>query len=176
MARKFLSLVVLVWALFGTRGYAQVAASANKPFSLYAYGDASVAQRELGYGKALGYSGGIILQHSRWLALDGRGVIMRERIPLHTYLIEAGPRISHRYGSFVPYVEFMAGLGRTGYGAQPLPLQQAYGFAYTIDEGVEWRIKGRFSWRIADFAYNRISAGSGASPLIGSTGIVYRIF
>ena len=176
MARKLLFLVALVLTSPGTCALAQVGASALKPFSLSAYGAASGAERELGYGKALGFSGGLILEHSRWIALDGRGVVLRERVPIHTYLLEAGPRVSYPYGRLRPYGEVMAGLGRSGYGAQPLPLSQAYGFAYTLDAGLDFRITHRFDWRVCDFTYNHIGAGSGVTPKIASMGVVYHIF
>ena len=180
MPPKFAALLLLLFALFTVPGRAQVSPAASQPLSLFAYGQASGAFREQGFGKALGYSAGLTLQHSRWLALDGRGVVLRERIPLHTYIIEAGPRASYKYGRLTPYGEFLAGYGRSGYFPAPRTaetyLHQAYGFTYTLDGGVDLRLKYHLSWRVADYTYNHISVGNGVSPQILSTGIIFRIF
>ncbi len=180
MVRRFAILVIMLAAVGTVRGIAQVAAAVNEPLKLFGYGDASGALREEGYGKALGYGAGLTLERSHWLALDGRGVVLRERIPLHTYIIEAGPRVSYKFGPLTPYGEVMGGYGRSGYFNKPKtpvsPLRQAYGFTYTLDGGVDLRLKYRFSWRVADFTYNHISVPGGVTPIILSTGVVYHIF
>jgi len=179
MSRSFAVLSLLALLLVAPHLRAQVEASASKPFSAYGYALASGSEHELDFGHALGESGGIVLQRSRWLALDGRGVILNQRVPLHTYIAEAGPRVSRRYGPFRPYAEGLFGLGHSGYLTFPgksRALSRGYGFAWSAVGGVDLCVTQRFQWRVAEYSYTRIQAGTGAKPAILSTGVVYRFF
>ncbi|HEY0786586.1 MAG TPA: hypothetical protein VGD62_12000 [Acidobacteriaceae bacterium] len=179
MSRRFAALTLLALVIACPRLRAQVEASATKPFSAYGYALASGSEHEMDYGHALGGSGGIVLQHSRWMALDMRGSILRARVPLHTYIGEAGPRVSRRYGPMRFYLEGLGGLGHSGYRAYTVPLpplRSAYGAVWSIDGGLDLRVTPRFQWRVADYNYSHIYAGSGAKPAILSTGVVYRFF
>ncbi len=172
---KFLvSFLLLLVALFSLPLRAQVSASSSRPLFLSVYGTASGSEHELNYGHALGGSAGFILEHNPLLALDVRGTILHEHVPLHTYIGEAGPRVSRRFGSLQPFAEVMAGLGHSGFVRSPLPLKSAYGWTWTIDGGLDLRVSHHLEWRVAEYSYNHIYAGTGAKPAILNTGAVYR--
>ena len=154
---------------------AQVVSAASQPFSTYVYGAADVAQREQGYGKALGGSGGVILRHNRWIGLDARGVIMTARIPLHTFEAELGPRVAPRYGRFMPYGEVLFGLAHSGYRQPSGRAASGFGAVVTYDAGLDFRITPRFQWRVAEYSRGHIFTGPGLNPEIVSTGIVFRL-
>ncbi len=173
MPRSFNLFLLLLVVVCTAPVRAQVSASSSRPLLLSGYATADGAEHELDVGHALGGGGGIIVQHSRWLALDFRGVILRARVPLHTYILEAGPRIDRRYGRLEFYGEAMGGLGHSGYRISPKLLGKAYGATWTLDAGLDVRVKYGFSWRAAEYSYNRIYAGTGAKPAILSTGFKY---
>ena len=175
MVRTFV--LLLLTALFSTHLQAQVAPASSRPFTTYAYGAASGAEHELNFGHALGATGGVFLQRSQWLGLDLRGVILTARVPLHTYIGEAGPRVAPRFGPVRPYAELLGGLGHSGYLQPPNNvLLGGFGAAWTYAFGTDLRITHRFQWRVAEYSHSHIYAGTGASPTILSTGIVFRIF
>jgi hypothetical protein len=154
---------------------AQVVASAERPLFLSGYATASGAEHELGFGHALGGGGGFIVEHSPWLALDVRGEILRARVPLHTYIAEAGPRVTRRYGRFEPYGEGMAGIGHSGYLTTPKrTLSSAWGWTWTVDAGLDFRVSHHLLWRVGEYSYNHTYAGTGAKAAILNTGVVYR--
>ena len=156
--------------------HAQVGPASSRPFTAYGYAMASGAEHEFNIGHALGGTGGIILERSPWLSLDGRAVILRARVPLHTYLGEIGPRVAPRFGPVRPYAEALVGEGHTGYVPPQGELVGAYGAAWSIDFGADLRVTHRLEWRVAEYSRSHIYAGTGASPTILSTGVVYRIF
>ncbi len=173
LLRLFCALFLLLSAL---SVQAQISPAATRFSSVYGYAEASGAEHELNYGHALGGSGGIILQHSPWFALDLRGVVLTARVPLHTFVGEAGPRVSYRFGPVHPYAEALGGLGHSGYTVSPRPLLAGFGAAWTVDFGTDLRVTPRLDWRVAEYSRSHIYAGSGASPSILSTGFVFRIF
>jgi hypothetical protein len=148
--------------------HAQVAASATRPVSAYGYAQATPEDVELGYGKALGGSGGFVLQHSRWLGLDARGVIMRAREPIHTYIAETVASLLTRMVSWDSATAVIK--------ASSKAFLPPGGFAYAGVAGLDFRLTRGFFWRVADFSYTHIDAGTGASPKYASTGLVYRFF
>ena len=156
--------------------HAQVRASSSKPLSVYGYGMATAADNELGYGKALGGSGGLIADHGPLFGLDARGVIIRARQPLHTYIAEVGPRVSHRFWLVKPYGEVLFGLGHSGYLTPEKQLVSGYGLTYSVAVGADLRLFHGFSWRVADLSYNHISAGPGETAKLASMGVVYHFF
>jgi opacity protein-like surface antigen len=176
MLRASKVLLSLGFLIFVSRLLAQVAPSAAKPLGAYGYAQATVVDNELGYGKALGGSGGFVLQHNPWLSFDARGVIIEAREPIHTYIAELGPQVSYRFSRFTPYAEGLAGLGHTSYLTPQKTIARGWGFTYTAVAGVDFRLTRGLSWRVADLSYSHIDAGSGASPKLASTGIVYRFF
>ncbi len=172
-----LALFLFLSTLLTSAGRAQVLSPMNRPLALSGYFTASAAQPELGQGHALGYSGGLVLERSRLAALDFRGVVLRDRIVLHTYIAEMGPRFSPSVSRrFQPYGGVMGGYGHSGY-ANPhyTGLGRGYGLVWTVDAGLDAHLKWGLDWRVADYSYNHIYAGSGASPTILSTGISYRM-
>ena len=155
---------------------AQVSPSVNEPLHLYGYAAADAVQPELHYGHALGGSGGFVVERSRFLALDLRGVAILGREPLHTFIAEAGPRVAPRYGRLQPYGEILGGLGHSEYAvAAGSGLSgRGFGATWTIAAGLDVRLKYGLEWRVAEYSYNHIYAGTGASPTILNTGVVYR--
>jgi hypothetical protein len=175
-SRFFAVFLVLATVFLSLPVRAQVSPSVNEPLHLYGYATADGAQPELGYGHALGGSGGFVLEHSRYVALDMRGVAMLAREPLHTFIAEAGPRVAPKYGRLQPYAEILGGLGHSEYSVpkgSSLP-GRGFGATWTIAAGLDLRLKYGFEWRVAEYSYNHIYAGTGASPTILSTGVVYR--
>ena len=174
---KIFAACVFVAALLSPASslYGQVGYSATKPFSTYVYAAADAADNEQGYGKALGGSGGVILRHTQWIGLDARGVIMNARVPLHTFVGEAGPRVAPRYWRLTPYGELLFGIAHTGY-RQPDGTQgSGFGPVITYDFGVDLRITRLIQWRVAEYSRGHIFTGPGVNPTIASTGIVFRL-
>ena len=176
MARALAWILVLAAVFFSPRAQAQVSPAATRPFSLYGYAVASGAEHELGFGHALGGSGGLILERSQWLALDARGVILTARVPLHTFIGEIGPRVAPRFGPVRPYAEVLGGLGHSGYLTPQNQLLGGFGATWTVAFGADLRLTRRFQWRVAEYSHSHIYAGTGAAPTILSTGVVFRIF
>ena len=176
MSRYPATLMLLALMAISPRLHAQVSPASSKPFSTYVYGMASGSEHEMNFGHALGGTGGVVLQHSRWMALDFRGVALPYRVPLHTYIAEVGPRVSHRYGPMRPYGELLVGLGHSGYRLPQNNFGSGYGLAFSGDFGADLRVAPRLYWRVAEFSYSHISAGPGESPVIHSTGAVFRLF
>lgn len=176
MSRHFAVLPLLATVLLLLPARAQVSPSVNEPLHLYGYAVADAVQPELRYGHALGGSGGFILEHSRLVALDFRGVMVTGRVPLHTFIAEAGPRVAPRYGRLQPYAEVLGGLGHSEYVVplgSDLP-SRGFGATWTIAAGLDLRLKCGLEWRVAEYSYNHIYAGTGVSPTIFDTGVVYR--
>ena len=174
MSRSLPFIVLLFAVFFSSNAHAQVRETAQRPLVLSVYGTASGSEHELDYGHALGGGGGFILEHSRLLALDFRGTILRYRVPLHTYIGEAGPRISRRYGRLEPYAEALGGLGHSGYRLADLRLASDYGAVWSLDAGLDFRVTPHFDWRVGEYSYNHTYVGAhGAKAAIGSVGVVY---
>lgn len=173
MSRLLTLFVLLAAALFSFNVQAQVRPDADRPLLLSVYGTASASEPEFDYGHALGGEAGIILEHSRLLAIDLRGTILRERVPLHTYIGEAGLRLSRHYGRLQPYVEALGGLGHSGYPVTRTRLTSAYGLAWTLDAGLDFRVTNHFDWRVGEYSFNLIYVSTTAKPTIGSMGLVY---
>ncbi len=176
MSRFASFLLVLCAMVYAAPAGAQVSAASERPFNLYAYGTATVVDDEQTYGKAVGEGGGIFAQRNRWLGLDARGYIVNNRVALHTFLGELGPRVQYPVWRLRPYAEFMGGLGHSGYHTPQNTLGSGYGLAYAFAFGTDLRLTHRFEWRVVDVQYTHIYTGPGVSPLIGSTGVVFRIF
>jgi hypothetical protein len=170
----FFSFLLLPAALFSPPLQAQVSPASSRPLFLSVYGTAGGSEHELNYGHALGGSAGFILAHNPLLALDVRGTILRAHVPLHTYIGEAGPRVSRRFGRLQPFAEVMAGLGHSGFTPSGSALRSAYGWTWTLDGGLDLRVSHHLEWRVAEYSYNHIYAGTGAKPAILNTGVVYR--
>jgi hypothetical protein len=176
MSRLFAALPLLATVFLSLPARAQVRPSASEPLQLYGYAVADAAQPEMGYGHALGGSGGFVLEHSRLLALDFRGVAMLGRVPLHTFIAEGGPRVAPKYGRLQPYAEVLGGIGHSEYvvpTGSSLP-GRGFGASWTVAAGLDLRLKYGLEWRVAEYSYNHIYAGTGASPTILDTGVVYR--
>jgi hypothetical protein len=171
-----LLLLTAVFPLSQTYARAQVSPAANEPLRLYAYAMATGLRPELGQGTGLGGSGGFILEHSRLVALDFRGVAVAARVPLHTIIAEIGPRFAPRYGRLQPYAEVLGGLGHSEYNppAGTTGPSKGYGLAWAVNAGLDLRLKYRFEWRVAEYDYNHIYVGTGVSPTTLHTGLVYR--
>jgi hypothetical protein len=174
---RFLLSLLFLLGIAPLRLCAQVEPTAAQPFHAYVYAAADGTEHELNYGHALGGSGGVVLQHSRWLALDLRGVVIRERVRLHTYAAEAGPRVYQRVGPIRVYAEGLGGLGHSGYTyAGQHPYRARYGAMWTGCAGLDLRLTRRVSWRVGEYSHNHIYAGTGAKAAILSTGVVVRLF
>ena len=185
---RFAALLVCMTAYISAPlAQAQVKPSASKPLALSIYGMGSVALPELQHGSAVCGSGGFTVEHSSHLQLDVRGALTWRLAPLHTAIVETGPRFSTSYRHFVPYAGVLAGLAHSEYlvpAGSTLP-GRGYGPVWTVAGGLDLplgyalghasdrALDHGFAWRIADCSYNHIYAGTGATPVIVSTGAVY---
>ncbi len=176
MARMFALLLLFFGLMSSSALRAQVSADARRPMVAMGYATATAAQPELGQGRQLGTSGGVILQRSRLLAVDFRGVMLNARVPVHTYIAEAGARVAPGFSRrWQPYGGFLAGYGHSEYRVLgKKTLDRGFGFAWTGDLGLDLHLKYGLAWRVAEYSYNHISAGPGVSPTMLSTGLVFR--
>jgi len=167
---------MLILLMSGLPSQAQVEPGSSRPLALAGYATASGAGPELGKGTELGVTAGFLVDHSRFMALDARGVILAVRQPQHILIAESGPRFTPvYYRNLRPYAEVLAGLAHTEYGtrAHP-PTGKGFGLAWTATFGVDMGLKHGLTWRVAEYSYTHIYAGSGVTPTILNTGILYR--
>ena len=173
--------LLLLFAVFVSLPFAQaqVKPASSKPLALSIYGMGSAALPELQHGSSVGGSGGFTVEHSSHLQLDLRGAVTWRLAPLHTAIVEAGPRFSTSYRHFAPYAGVLGGLAHSEYlvpAGSTLP-GRGYGPVWTVAGGLDLPLghaQGHgFAWRVADCSYNHIYAGTGAMPVIVSTGAVY---
>jgi hypothetical protein len=174
---RILAVLLLLTAVFPwSLAHAQVSPASTEPLRLYGYATATAIRPELGYGTGLGGSGGFILEHSRLVALDFRGVAVGARVPLHTVIAEIGPRFAPRFGRLQPYAEVLGGIGHSEFkpAAGSTGPSKGFGVAFSVDFGLDLRLKHHFEWRVAEYGYNHIYVGTGVSPTTLNTGLVYR--
>ncbi len=176
MSRAMACLFLLITLASALPSGAQVQPGSSRPLLLAGYATASGASPELGKGTELGMTGGFVVDHSRFLALDARGMVLAALQPQHILVAESGPRITPvSYRNLRPYAEVLAGLAHTEYGthAHP-PIGKGFGLAWTATFGADLELRRGFTWRVAEYSYTHIYAGSGVTPSVLNTGILYR--
>jgi hypothetical protein len=175
MSRLLVIVLSLLSAfLWSKPTWAQVAAASTRPLTLAGYGEIDASAPELGRGVRLGGTLGVLLEHSRYLGLDARGVALVALQPIHTFILEAGPRVAPVYGKYQPYAEGLVGLGHTEYGTATTPGGKGTGFTWTVAGGVDRSLSHGFEWRVAEVSFTYIRVGSGVSPVMFGSGLVYR--
>jgi hypothetical protein len=175
MSRLLVIVLSLLPAFLGPAcSQAQVSAASTQPLSLAAYGEISASAPQSGRGVRLGGALGVLLEHSRYLGLDARGVALVALQPIHTFILEAGPRVAPIYGKYQPYAEGLVGIGHSEYGSANTPGGKGTGFTWTVAGGVDRFFPHGLRWRIAEVSYNHIDVGPGVSPIMFSSGLVYR--
>ncbi len=111
------------------------------------------------------------VQWHNWIGFDARGTAISFTGSDHTYAFEAGPRMTHTYGPFIPYAEALAGgihqyyYGATVGGVVGTQLH-VYRNVYSSTEG-EYRYAPQHSTPLVNPREGRVELSTGIEVLIG---------
>jgi hypothetical protein len=166
---------ILLSAFLSAPAFAQDEGLGIGPRSGSVFAEFSTAHSGQGTGVIWGGSGGGYIQ-GHLLGFMARATVLPGNVNIHSYSAVLGPRLAVSLPFVRLFVEAGGGVGRSDSFNDLGLWSNAWGAAWQADVGVAHSLGPRLDWRMLEIAYGRIYAGSGASPLVASTGLTLHLW